>query len=171
MKLPRQEIVSILITFVVGFLAGGYLYLNHFSSLISPDDVQDIAEVERLTIISEAYGSCGNECPAFQVKYDGSYRYRYIPELGAEPKIIEGTLPLNIQRDVKRAMDIKDLAQQSKPVNAINCASFADGVDIKYVVTVSGLDYELNSCGTAVDFNGDAWSELAKIWNYFKTVQ
>lgn len=171
MKLPKQEILSILITFTVGFFAGGYLYLNHFTKMISPDDVTDIQEIERLTIVSEAYGGCRDACPAFQVKFDGTYRYRYTPQLGGETLFKEGTLPLDIQRGLKKALNEKDLSKQSKEINAVGCESYADGIDIRYDVTLSSETYQLDSCGTSVDFSSDTWIALAKIWNYFQTIQ
>lgn len=171
MKLPRQEILSILVTFVVGFLAGGYLYLNEFTKMVSPDVVADVQDVEQLNITSEAYGGCRDMCPAFQVKSDGSYRYRYTPAVGSDEVFRDGTLPLDIQRLVKRDLDAKSLAAQSENINATSCSSFTDGIDINYSIVLSGESYELDSCATAVDFESDTWLALAKIWNYFETVK
>lgn len=171
MKLPRQEILSILITFVVGFMGGGYLYLNHFTKMVSPDEVATVDDIERFTITSEAYGGCSDMCPAFQVIFDGSYRYRYTPAVGADQVFVDGTLPLDLQREIKRQLSTSELVKQSKPLNPTECASFTDGIDINYVIQYEGTTYELDSCSTNVSFSGDTWLALAKIWNYFETVK
>lgn len=169
--LAKQEIVSILVTFAVGFMAGGYLYLTQFSKLVSPDDVATIEEVQVFSIVSEAYGGCRQNCPSFQVKNDGTYRYSYVPALGADRTFLEGTLPRNLQRELGSAITSRALAPQTNLTNPDNCLSFTDGNDIRYTVTLEGRDYELDSCGTSVDFNSTAWITLAKLWNYFQTIQ
>jgi hypothetical protein len=169
--LARQEILSILITFAVGFVAGGYLYLNNFTKLVSPDDVETLSDTTEFTIVSEAYGSCNEYCPAFQIQQDGSYRYRYTPNIGAEALFVNGTLPLDLQRSLSESVDTTDLKQQSESVNPIDCASFTEGIDISYTITFEGVEYEIDSCGTNYDGDSDLWAALGELWTYFRTVK
>lgn len=167
----NQDIWSILITFAFGFLAGGLLYLGHFSGLVNPDDLETEEDTMEFSITSEAYGGCKEVCPSFQVSKDGSYVYRFTPSLGAEEEVKNGTMPFNIMREVRNALDSDVLVEQSQPVEPSDCHSYNDGIDVKYVITHEGAAYELDSCGTAVDANGALWSALAKLWSHFETVQ
>ena len=170
MLMKRQDLLSILITFTVGFMAGGYLYVTHFSKLLNPDSVQTVDAVNELTIIGEAYGSCNEVCPSFQVLKDGSYRYQFTAEVGQEKTIKSGTLPLDVQRAIKGALVEDELVTQSQPITPTDCNSRNNGIDVRYTITLEGAEYSLDSCGTAVDGDGELWNGLAKIWNYFQTV-
>lgn len=169
--LAKQEIISIVVTFIFGFIAGGYLYINHFTSMVSPDEVQNIDEVSQFTIVSEAYGGCRSDCPAFQVSQDGTFRYRFSERIGAAPTLIDGTLPRSIQKNISSSVSAAVLARQSRAVNPTNCPSFEDGIDIRYNILYEGVEYELDSCGTAVEFSGDSWQALSAIWTYLGSVQ
>jgi hypothetical protein len=169
--MKKEDVLNILITFVVGFLAGGYLYFAHFSKIVNPDSVDTAESAAEFTIIGEAYGSCNSACPSFQVVQDGSYRYQFVPEIGQERTIKSGTLPLDIQREVKRAFAEDELVAQSQPVTPPDCNSRNGGIDVRYKITLDGAEYTLDSCGTAVDGEGELWNGLAKIWSYFQTVQ
>ncbi len=167
----RQDMTSILITFVVGFFAGGYLYLTHFSKLLAPDNVQSQEEISEFQVVSEAYGRCGDSCPSFQITNDGSYRYQYVTAAGAERQFKTGTMPFNITRNIKNSIDVDDLVRQSQPVEPANCNSYNDGIDVSYTITYDGAEYVLDSCGTAVDGNGELWESLSETWSYFQTIQ
>jgi hypothetical protein len=168
--MKRQDVWSIIFTFVVGAFGGGYLYVAHFSKIIAPDNVQTQSQASAFVIESEAYGSCGTDCPSFQVQGNGSYRYQYATAAGAEKTIKSGTLPLDVQQVVKKVLETRALVAQSQPANPSACNSKSGGVDIKYAVTIEGAQYNLDSCGTTVDDQSDMWNGLAQIWNYFKTL-
>ncbi|MBP6924724.1 MAG: hypothetical protein KBC62_04380 [Candidatus Pacebacteria bacterium] len=167
----KQDMISILITFVVGFIAGGYLYLTHFSKLVAPDSVDTQEEQSEFQIVSQAYGQCGDSCPSFQIANNGTYRYQYLPSEGAEKQFKTGTIPFNITNDIKDTLDVDELVQQSQPVEPANCNSYNNGIDVSYTITYEGAEYTLDSCGTAVNGNSELWNSLAKTWNYFQTIQ
>lgn len=170
--MQREDIVSILITFIVGFLGGGYLYVGHFTKLYGPDAVATQEEVaEEFSVTGEAYGSCNDVCPAFQLLKDGSYRYRYTAQMGQPAVVKSGTLPLDLQRTVKRALDVDALETESQTVDAVVCNSSSNAIDIRYRIVYKGTEYEIDSCGTAVNDTGELWSSLNQIWGYLQTVQ
>jgi hypothetical protein len=168
--MKRQDVWSIIFTFVVGAFGGGYLYVAHFSKIVAPDSVQTQTQAAAFVIESEAYGGCKADCPSFQVQGDGSYRYQYAATVGAQKTIKSGTLPLEVQRVVKQVLETKSLVAQSQPAKPTACNSNSDGIDIRYNITIDGAQYNLDSCGTAIDDKSDMWNGLAQIWNYFKTV-
>jgi hypothetical protein len=169
--MEKDDLVSILITIVIGFIGGGYLYVAHFTKLYKQDEVQTQVEQAQFSLVGEAYGSCGNNCPAFQIKNDGTYRYRYYTEANQPPTVREGTLPLTEQRTIKRALDEGALKEQSDPISVGNCNSATGGVDIKYDVVYKAQQYQINSCGTAVDSEGDLWLAFSAVWQYLQTVE
>lgn len=170
--MKRQDMLSIWFTFAVGFFGGGYLYIAHFSKVVTPDNVPTQAAAESFIIEGESYGGCKTDCPAFQVLGDGSYRYQFATQAGGEKIIKTGTLPLEIQRNVKNVLETETLTTQSQPLKPTDCNSYSDtGIDVRYKVTLDSAEYVLDSCGTTVDGESDVWNGLAQIWNYFQTIQ
>jgi hypothetical protein len=169
--MKQNDVVSILFTAVIGLIAGASLYVMHFSKLVAPDTVPTETSIDQLTIVSESYGSCGNDCPSFQVVADGSYRYQYAPSQGAEKVIKSGTLPLELQYKLKQAVTATALTEQSQPEVPADCNSRHGAIDIRYNITLSSAVFGLDSCGTTVDDQSDLWVALSSVWNYFATVQ
>ena len=169
--MEKDDLISIIITIIVGLVGGAYLYVAHFTRLYGNDGVDTQAEQAQFSLMGEAYGSCGTNCPAFQVKNDGSYRYRYYTEVNQPPTVREGTLPLSEQRTLKRALDEAALSKQSETVSPGTCNSATGGIDIRYAVTYKSQQYRIDSCGTAVDSEGDIWKAFSIIWQYLQTVE
>ena len=169
--MKNQEVLSILITLVMGIFAGFYLYIVGFSPLFYFDTTPDQEEIAALTIVGEAYGGCqmSGTCPTFRVANDGSYRYLYTPGVGESQIVREGRLPFALQRELRQAVVPARLASQALPVVPATCNSYVDGIDVRYTVTLAGDTYELDSCGTAVVVSEYPWAALAKIWNHFET--
>jgi hypothetical protein len=160
-----------LIAIVIGFVGGAYLYIAHFTKLYGPDEVDTQEEQAQFSLTAEAYGGCGTNCPAFQVKNDGTYRYRYFTEVNQPPTIREGTLPLSEQRALRRALDENELTAQSQTISPSVCNSATGGIDIKYDVVYQAQQYRIDSCNTAVDSEGDVWQSFSMIWQYLQTVE
>lgn len=167
--MKRQDIVTILFTFVVGFAFGMYLYTIGFMQDFDAPDVQSQQELSDFVLSAEVYGGCRNTCPSFQILADGTYRYLFTPTAGAEQIIRDGTLPRALRRDISEAFNKTDLATQSVKTQPAVCNSYTDGIDVRYRVTLAGEEYLLDTCGTAVDTNSALWNTLVKTWNYFET--
>lgn len=168
--MKKQELLSILITLMVGFFAGSFLYLNTFTGMINGDSVDSLEEVESFSITSQAYGGCRDNCPAFRINSDGSFRYQYVPSVGAEPLLRSGELPRRIERELSREITTRALAPQTAETNTSNCASYTDGIDIRYEVVIDGTTYVLDSCKTAVDTISGSWQALGNVWSYFTEI-
>ncbi|HEY0964717.1 MAG TPA: hypothetical protein VGE31_02895 [Candidatus Paceibacterota bacterium] len=172
--MKRQDILSVLITFSIGFLAGGFLYLIHFSKLTTPfsEQIETQESLEEFVIISEAYGGCRSVCPSFRLTEDGEYRLQYYSEIDGERQFKEGRLSVSTMREVREALqDVDALEEQSEEVSPTACNSYSDGIDVRYNITLDGAVYNLDSCRTTVDGDGEIWSSLAKIGDYFRTVE
>lgn len=169
--MEKDDLVSIIIAIVIGLVGGAYLYVAHFTKLYGQDEVETQEEQAQFSLTGEAYGGCGTNCPAFQVKHDGSYRYRYYTAVNQPPVVREGTLPLSEQRTLRRALYEAALNEQSQPVPPGVCNSATGGVDIKYSVVYMAQQYRIDSCGTAIDGEGDLWLAFSAIWQYLQTVE
>lgn len=168
--MQKQELLSILITFVVGFLAGAFLYLNVFPTMIQSDGIGSLADQEAFEITSQAYGGCRDTCPAFQIAADATYRYQYTATVGEDPVLRSGTLPRSLQRDIRREVTARAVAIQTTQIPPQDCPSQVDGIDVRYDITIDGATYRLDSCRTDVDFASDAWLVLNDIWTYFNDI-
>lgn len=167
--MKRQDIITLLFTFVVGFFFGMYLYTTGFMQDYDAPDVQSQQAVNDFALTAEVYGGCRDTCPSFQILADGTYRYMFTPTAGAEQIIRDGSLPRALRRDISEAFTAKALTTQAVKTQPAVCNSFTDGIDVRYRVTLAGNEYLLDTCGTAVDTNSAIWNTLVKTWNYFET--
>jgi hypothetical protein len=163
----RQDGLSILITFVIGVVVGGYFYLTGFSlktfSTTTQDTYKDFA------IVGESYGDCGsvNGCASFQLLGDRSYRVLHNSQDIGNELIREGDISNSLRKELQKNLVVSVLEQQSEETSASNCASGNDGIDYSFRVTLDGENYLLDTCKTAVEYDSKAWLSLAKLWNYF----
>ena len=164
--MKKQDIISILITFCVGFAAGVYVYVSEFAATITGLAIPDAEKVQEFTLVGELYGNCVGGCPSFQISYDGSYRYFYTPAepLGAGEVLRRGKLPILLNGDLRQAMVVSQLKKQSREIFVNNCVSDNGGIDASYEITIEGNKYVLDSCGTAVDMDGELWNVLIEVW-------
>lgn len=168
--LSKQDMISILLTFGMGFVAGVYLYIVGFGAFMAQIAVPDQERASEFVIIADMYGGCRSDCPSFQVQSDGEYRYLYVPQVGQETVLRQGTLPLTLQRELRSVVTGRALRQQSVVVEPEACNSFVDGVDVAYDITLGGEEYVIDSCGTAVVGDSELWLALNRIWEYFDSL-
>lgn len=168
--MKKQDILTIIITFVFGLLGGIYLYLTGFAPIENKISLPDAVELAQFTLVSDVYGGCRNTCPSFQVMNNGSYRYLYTPSAGAEQIVRQGNLPISIQRSLKNALNVDTLTAQSRSTQPPICNSYTDGIDVIYDITYAGEQYILDSCGTSVDSNSELWIALNSIWDYLENL-
>lgn len=167
--MKKQDFLSILITFVVGILLGGYLYLTDAANFIMKLSIPDEEMVSEFTIVGDVYGGCRSTCPSFQVLSDGSYHYLYTPSAGAEKVTRKGNIPFALQQQLKAAVTKNQLWGQSTAIEPAVCNSYTDGIDVKYEILLDGVTYTLDSCGTSVNTASPLWSALRSVWTFFET--
>lgn len=167
--MKHQDILSILITFTVGFVAGGYLYLTGFAPTVAKLEVPSAETFNEFEVVSEVYGGCRGACPSFQVLGDGSYRYLYSTSISEEQIIQTGNIPFDIKRNLQRALESESLNAQSRKTTPALCESFSDGFDVRYRITIAGEEYALDTCGTAVNTQSSLWQSLEAVWSYLES--
>lgn len=167
--MKKQDVLSIFATFLVGFFAGGYFYLTNLAGFVSEVKTPDEEKVSEFIIVADVYGGCRDTCPSFQIQNDGTYRYLYTAEAGAEKVMRKGELPPRMLRQLRTIATVEALEEQSVPTEPPVCDSYTDGIDVEYEITLDGVVYTLDSCGTAVVGDGELWMGLQSIWDYFET--
>lgn len=168
----RHELLSLLITFGVGVIAGGYLYLTGFAPQFEELTGQTEAAYDDLVIVGERYGGDRfNSSPSFQVLNDGTFRYLEGAILGEVPVAKEGVLPKTLLAAIKKELSPTELNKAEQPAPADTCISYVDGLDYRYTIVLERSTYKLDTCGT--EFSGDSalGGALDSLWNYFQMLE
>lgn len=163
--MKNEDLLSILVTFLMGLVAGAYLYLSQGAPLESRLSTPDSKSSSEFVVIGETYGSCEKICPSFRIEHNGSYRYLHAVEGQSELELSEGVLTFSLLRDLKRFASSEVLVEQSQEASDAECV-MGDGVGVRYSITLEGDLYLLDSCGTSVDLDSDLWKTLNEIWSY-----
>jgi len=169
--MKKQDKLTLLFTFVVGFCFGVFLFFTGFSPAFNSSTVPAVDDTVVLSIIGEAYGGCRTDCPSFIVNSDGTFRYLYTPQIGEMQIIRSGTLPFSLRTELGRYVTPASLMVQSEMLEPSFCNSYVDGIDVKYTITRSSVTYTLDTCGTMVETESALWQSLVKIWNHFETIE
>ena len=166
----KSDIISILLTLLVGLFSGAYLYLTGFAPIESEVVVPDAEEISQFVIIGDVYGGCRDACPSFQLVGDGSYRFLYAPSIGAEKVLRQGKIPYELNKRLRSVLTESELSKQSQTIQPATCNSYVDGIDVVYEITLNSKTYTVNSCGTAADGESELWVTLSQLWSFFETI-
>lgn len=166
--ITREDKLSILFTFLIGFIAGGYFYISNVAGLATKLETPDVKKASKFVIVADVYGGCRNTCPSFQVQNDGSYRYLYTPAAGAEKIVRQGVLSHELMVRLRTALTKEALLKESVEIEPAICSSYTDGIDILYEITLDGEVFTVDSCGTDVSSDGQLWQALAAVWDFYE---
>ncbi len=169
--MKRQDIWTLGTTFLVGVVAGGYIYVTGFKPQFEEFTGQTAEVYEDLVIVGEQYGGdVQGTLPSFQLVSDATFTY--IPATGPNETPIpqQGSLPRALWNDLNEAIGGTAMSENAELVTVANCTSFVDGIDYRYEITVDSAVYSLDTCGT--DFTSTELRQaLDKIWKYFTTLE
>jgi hypothetical protein len=162
-----QEKILLVTTFIIGMVAGWYLYITAFVPHFNQYVGQTEAVYEDLVVVGDQHGGRRTGmAPSFQVLKDGSFNY---VTQGTDGR--EGSVPGSIWNGVKSALTRAKVVDLARPVSGEACASDADGIDYTYTVTLQGKDYVLDTCSSNLAHDAATKAALDKLWNYFATLQ
>ncbi len=169
----KQDIVIMIVTFIVAVCAGFYLYLTAFAPQFEDFTGQTEEVYEEFMIVGSQYGGdkMGGTAPSFQVLQNGSYRYIPYTSEGAVVEAKEGSIPRSLFNEVKNALAADSLESAGIIVTRGDCLSYVDGLDYTYFVTLEGESYTLDTCSTNLKSDGSVARALDKLWNYFATIE
>jgi len=169
--MKKQDLVTILITFLCGIIAGGYLYVMGFkpqiaqvaSELIPPPDPAKI-----ITIEGYQYGGCerSGRCASFKIQDNGEYSYLETSVPTARGTY-SGTLARRDWQQIRSRLTEERLVSNSLAVQPETCASDYDLIDYRYQIQFQGESYRLDTCGTDFSRESDLGAALDWLWQFF----
>ena len=161
--MTHQDKLSIMITFVVGFVIGGYVYLAgflptyHLPEAVTPD------AYESFVIVGDSYGACAddNTCLSFQLL---DRDYRAILGSGNESQVVNGSISGALARKLLRTLTPEQLALNATPLAIPECHYAESGTDFRLTITLEGRNYTLDTCVSAIQYDGPVWIALTEVW-------
>lgn len=171
--MTNQDKISIIITLVVGFLAGAYLYVTGFATTFELPDASTEDVYLEFMLVGESYGACEkeNNCLSFQLLENGSFRALLDDVEGKNPLVNEGSIKFSLRRELLNSLTPEALVLDAREsANAI-CKFGDDGTNFRFHITRDGAEYLIDTCTTKINYEGKSWSALAKLWNHFSTVE
>jgi hypothetical protein len=171
--MTHQDKLSILITFSVGIFAGMYLYLTGFATTFKLPEVTTENVYTEFVVTAESYGACRTErtCLSFQVLENGTYRALLDDPRGGETIVKEGRIPRSIRGEMLKALTSEQLLSDTRTWAVPDCQFGEGGTNYTFRVTRDEVNYEMDTCQSVIDYEGPGWKSLAKLWNYFATLQ
>ena len=167
-----QEEILIVTTLLIGMVAGWYLYVTAFAPQFDELAGTTEATYEDFVVVGDQYGGRrAGATPSFQVLKDGSYNYIAEASDGSGEIHRDGTLPRALWSEVRTALTPTKVTDLAQDVADGNCASFVDGIDYTYTITLDSTNYVLDTCTTRLSTDEATNIALDKLWNYFATVE
>lgn len=166
-----QDKILLVTTFVIGLVAGWYLYITAFAPHFNQYVGQTEAVYEDLVVVGDQHGGRRiGMAPSFQILKDGSFNYVTQATDGVAENHRDGTVPRAIWSEVKSALTKAKVVDLARPVSGEACASDADGTDYTYTITLQGNEYVLDTCTSNLAHDVAVKTALDKLWNYFETL-
>jgi hypothetical protein len=170
MHIKSQDKVILISAFAIGIFAGAYLFLMGYAPVFGSSKVPSQPAMTKFTIESDSYGGSGEGIPpSFQILSDGTYRY--IPQTDAMATsaiagLKQGNIPDSLMKSLRKKLTTTNLTLASRAVTPNQCASMAGGFDYHYRISVSGAEFTLDTCSTALTPDSDAGIVLQQVWEY-----
>ncbi len=170
--MKKDHILSILITFTVGLVAGSYLYFTQFLPNFSPEAISESIMTDTLVIEGEMYGGFRTGSPpSFQLENGGVFRYLPIAPGNSVADVRTGVLPQEIWSAVERSVSETALVTAAEVRERTDCQSYVDGIDYRYSIRINEEVYMLDSCTTAFTTTGTIGQTMASVWDYLETIE
>ena len=170
--MKRQDVLILLITFLVGIITGGYLFLTGFAPQFLAHNGATDTTYSDFSFSGEVYGGCsrGDACPSFQVLMDGSFSYLPLGVVSGTG-VINGNLSKLLMQELQTKFTNVNLEIASRSIEATTCDSYLDGMDFHYQVTLKTVVYIFDTCGTDFSTTSDMGVTLEKLWSYLATLE
>ena len=159
-------------SFLIGILAGGFLYLTVFvPEFMENQDLDELLEDvgDGPEVTGRVYGSCSmlDECWSFRLSSNGEYEYFQTQTNESEPGT--GHLSYKLRRELSETIAGVDLTQLSEPVDK-NCSHLADGLDYTFYITHQDVRYLLDTCDSQLTANHELTQLFLEIYQHMLDV-
>jgi len=154
-------LIILIPTFLIGFLAGIFVYF--ISGASDVDEVPE-SEIEGVEIIANTYGGCELfGCSSYRIVEDGDYIYIKESKTSDDDRF-EDSLSDNQIDELIKLSEETDLEEIEESYYEGDCPAYVDGISYEFKIMVDGESYKLDSCE-----NDLASSDLFnKLIDYFR---
>ena len=162
--MTHQDKISLLITFMVGIVVGGYVYLSGFATTYKLPTVGTEDQYTELVITGDAFGACESNfsCLSFQLLQDGSYQAIVGNETAT--RSYKGTISSRARQDLATVLDLETLHAMSEAKANPVCHYGEEATNFKFLVSREGKNYSFDTCRSNIDYASKAWKSLATVW-------
>lgn len=169
--MTHQDKLSIIITFVFGAIVGSYLYFAGFAKTFNLPEAETSEIYADLVVTADSYGKCEetNSCFAFQIIGDGSYRAIF--DATGQRIAKEGDVSSSLRRELEATLLPPDLVANSALLVDPLCSEVITDTYFRYSISVASSTYVLDTCTTAITYEGSVWSVLRKAWIELSSTQ
>ncbi len=138
------------------------MYLFGFAPTYHLPEASTKDEYADLVITADSYGACAqdNTCMSFQFLQDGSYRAI------VSGTSYDGSVPRSLRVKLQNVMLEEALLFESALVgDNVDCYYGNEATNYKFVITIAGENYQLDSCRSAIKYEGIIWTTLTELWS------
>ena len=159
-----QDKVSIIVTFVFGAIVGSYLYFAGFATTFTLPEADTSEVYADLVVTADSYGKCEetNSCFAFQIIGDGSYRAIF--DATGQKVVKEASISSALNRELKATLLPAELTLDSTLLVDPLCTEVINDTYFRYNISVDSTVYTLDTCTTAIRYEGPVWAVLREVW-------
>lgn len=164
--MTHQDRLSIIITFVCGFVVGAYLYFAGFLPTYHlPDNVPTEDIYSGFVVVVDTYGGCEekNQCLSFQLLSDRSFQ----AVLGADTnaKAFNGTLPKSLVRNLQTELNLEAIQSNTRTLLDSECHYVGEEAsNFRFVITFEGRNYSLDTCRNEINYESGLWKSLREVY-------
>lgn len=166
-----SEIITLVFTFVTGLFAGMFLYVTVFAPSVEEqlDVWEEPLSGEEWVITGEMYGGCmrTDSCSSFRLVNGSGFEYLR----DSEAEVQKGRLPREVTTLLTETLDPVFLQEAAMEVTANACSSFTDGIDYRYIVSLEGSEYVLDTCQSVFALEEGAQTVFLDAWYYMENPQ
>lgn len=151
-------------TFLMGLITGGYLYLSVFAPAYESDiGTSESTNNEGVVIEGQMQGGCmrSDNCASFKLNENGVYSYLATPD----DEVQHGKLPKDITKNIMEYVGTETFFTDTEEITSDSCASFYDGIDYSYQVSLDDEIYTLDTCATSFGYDTEAKVVFINAWS------
>lgn len=162
--MTHQDKISLMITFFVGVVVGGYIYLSGFATTFKLPEVGTQEQYTNMVVTGESFGACeaDSTCLSFQILQDGSYQA--IVGTDVAVRDYKGTISHRNRKTLNTTLTPANLEVMTKLKSDTVCDYVEEATNFEFTVTREGKNYSFDTCRFDIDYKSEAWKGLTEVW-------
>jgi hypothetical protein len=169
----KQDVITILFTFICGLIAGIYLFVVGFMSQVS-DVVSSLSSDndsdKSFSIEGYQYGICelDESCQSYNILDSGSYTY-ILSSIPSEYNMLYGTLSKKEWGAIKDLLASAALESLANENDSFQCLNSYKENNYRYIVRSDGVFFILDTCNERFLRASVLYSQLDLVWELIQS--